>query len=183
MSYAVARTKLANLLIKAGYDKVKSLKAVKYPYVEVLQFVHNHNSDGGSYWDYDTESIIEYENGSNFVKLIQDYQIPFSNEFPNDKSYKILGNISEAKVHLDVKQSSVNYWVALNGYGVPWWSQPLKIRAKYRHKYPRNVIVDSDRAIGYGYGGYASSGGEYGHQKGTMPLPKGGWGKIELLDE
>lgn len=182
MSYAVARTKLANLLIKAGYDKTKSLKAVKYPYVEILQFVHNHRANGVSYWDYDTESIIEYENGGNFVKLIQDYQIPFSNEFPNDKSYKILGDISEAKVHLDVKQNSVDWWLAYYGYGVPWWSQPLTIRAKYRHRYPTNEIKDSRRDIGTGYGGNATSGGEYGHHKGTMPLPEGGWEKIELPD-
>ena len=178
MAYAETRSRLANLLIKAGYNVAKSLRAVKYPYIESLQLKHN-----TYYWDYLTEDIIKYQSeGDKYIRTSKD---GFAHT--DDKDYKILGNIQKAKAFLRISQARVNVWQSLGGgsqyTGTWWWSEPLKVRAKYRHKYPENKIIDSYKSIGTGFGGVATVGGDYGEQEGTIPIPDGGWLEIILPEE
>tara|TARA_X000001036_G_C20394768_1_gene690147 strand:+ start:110 stop:658 length:549 start_codon:yes stop_codon:yes gene_type:complete len=181
MAYAESRSKLANLLIKAGYNVAKSLRAVKYPYIESMQIIHNL-----TFVDYLTKDIKQYENPKdNFVTVPE-------NGFAHtiDTEYKILGNKSKAKAFLRISQARVdhwkNYYTQTSGYlfdGTWWYSYVLKVIIKYRHKYPINEIRDSVKTIGSPKNGVATVGGDYGHQEGTIPIPLGGWLEVELPDE
>lgn len=170
MSYALARTKLANLLIKAGYDKKKSLKLVKYPYVETLHIRHNE-----FFWANNTKSIREYEFQEGYVQTPDDGVVR-----PNDLEYTMLGEKSKVKAYLRITASDISYWQSAYGHGTWWYSHPIRLIVKYRHTYPRNEIIDSYKRIGTGNGGVATSAGDYGHQEGTIPVPVGGWEKIEI---
>lgn len=171
MSYAKARSKLANLLIKAGYNKAKSLRAVKYPYVESLIFRHT-----DEFWDTRQKSVRLYQVKQDFV------DIKSKNGFAliNDKEYEILGDINKGKAFIRVTQENVDSWFAFYNVGAYWYSHPLKMIIKYRHRYPKNEIVDSYRTVGHGEFGIADTAGDYGIREGEIPLPQGGWLKVEL---
>lgn len=176
MSYAESRSKLANLLIKAGYNVAKSLKAVKYPYIESMQLIHNL-----TFWDSGfTKDIKEYENPKdNFLTVAEN-----GFAYTNDTEYEILGNKNKAKAFLRISQNRVTYWkLVYSTTGTWWYSYALKVRAKYRHKYPNNQIQDAVKTIGIPRFGIATVGGDYGHQEGTIPIPEGGWLEVELPDE
>lgn len=170
MSYAISRSKLANLLIKAGYNKAKSLRFVRYPYIETIQIVHNL-----TFHDSHTEDIRQYQNAKDeYVETDED---GFAHI--DDTEYEILGNKKRAKAFLRISQSRVNYWQSFNYAGVPYYSYPLKVIAKYRHKYPRDEVQDSyGQDSGYKEG-YATSGGDYGEKSARIPVPRG-WLEIEL---
>ena len=178
MAFAKTRSKLANLLIKAGYDVTKSLKAVKYPYLESLQLKHNI-----SFHDYLTRDIKQYEKEKD--AFVNTGEKGFS--YINDTDYKILGNNKRAKAFLRISQARVNHWQNFGGgnqyTGTWWYSYELKVTAKYRHKYPTNEVVDVFKSIGTPKFGIATVGGDYGHQEGTIPIPDGGWLEVILPDE
>ena len=171
MSYAEARSKLANLLIKAGYNKKKSLKAVKYPYVESLIFRHT-----DEFWDSRQKSVRLYEGKQDFI------DIKSKNGFAliNDKDYNILGDINKGKAFIRVTQENVDGWFEAYQHGAYYYSHPLKMTIKYRHGYPKSEIVDSYKTVGQGEFGIANVAGDYGIKEGEMPLPQGGWLKVEL---
>lgn len=173
MSYAESRSKLANLLIKAGYNKAKSLRAVRYPYLESIQLIHNEY-----FWDINTRSKREYQESKD--KYIETDQAGFSK--PDDKDYEILGNKQKAKAVLILDGSRVQIWTNYNGLGIPWYSYPLNVIAKYRYKYPKDEVIDTHATIGVAQDGYATSGGEYGLQEGEIPIPVGGWLEVELVE-
>jgi hypothetical protein len=178
MSYAESRSKLANLLIKAGYDVAKSLRAVKYPYIESMQLVHNL-----TFYDYLTEDIKQYENPQgDFVTVPES---GFAHTV--DTEYEILGNKNKAKAFLRISQARVNHWKNFGGgnqyAGTFWYTYVLKVITKYRHKYPSNEIQDTVKTIGDSEFGVATVGGDYGHQEGTIPIPDGGWLEVELPEE
>lgn len=172
MSYAEARTKLANLLIKAGYDKAKSLRAVRYPYVSSLQLTHNIY-----YWDDRHKSIRSYQIAEEFHETSE---TGFAQV--GDKEYDMLGEITSVKAVIRITQETVDDWIESYGFGAYWYSYALKANIKYQHGYPRNNIQDSTRSIGNPQFGIAYSAGDYGEQKGYIPLPMGGWEKVELPD-
>lgn len=174
MSYAESRTKLANLLIKAGYDKAKSLRAVRYPYLESIQLIHNEY-----FWDYNTKSKREYQYKKD--AYVETDEFGFGK--PDDTEYQILGNKQLAKAVLVLDGSRVQIWTYINGIGIPWYSYPLNVIAKYRYKYPRDEVIDTHTTIGFAQDGYATSGGEYGLQEGVLPIPDGGWLEVELAEE
>ena len=177
MGFASARSKLANLLIKAGYDKAKSLRAVKYPYVESIQLGHiksdTERNDGIT-----IKSVRTYEYAeSEFGTTDQD---GFS--YVNDLEYNMLGLKRQAKCHLDITIPAENATDDdEENDSVAWKSPTLKARLKYRHPYPENTVIDSVKAMGFEQEGTASSSGEYGHQQGIIPLPQGGWLEVELI--
>lgn len=176
MSYAETRSKLANLLIKAGYDVVKSLKAVKYPYIESYQLRHN-----DTFYDSFTKDIIQYQ----VDRDLGNFDVVADGGFVliNDTEYRILGNKNTVKAHLYIHSGRIGFWNYFYGHGVWWWSYKLRIIAKYRHRYPNNKIVDAYDIVGKGRGGVAEVEDEYGHQEGFVPLPEGGWLEIELPEE
>lgn len=176
MSYAESRSKLANLLIKAGYNVAKSLRAVRYPYVESYQMKHNY-----AFYDSFTEDIMQYQadRDKDSFETLSDGGFAFI----DDKEYRHLGNKNIAKAHLYITSNRISVWQADGYNGTWWWSNRLTVTAKYRHKYPKDIIVDSFKSIGSPYGGVAQSEGEYGHQEGTIPLPEGGWLEVELPEE
>lgn len=170
MSYAISRSKLANLLIKAGYNKAKSLRFVRYPYLESIQLVHNL-----TFHDNQTEDIRRYQNAKD------EYVDADDDGFAHidDREYEILGNKKRAKAFLRISQSRVNYWKSLNYAGVWWYSYPLKVVAKYRYKYPRDEVQDSyNQDSGYIFG-VATSAGDYGEKSTAIPIPRG-WLEIIL---
>lgn len=171
MSYAESRTKLANLLIKAGYNKAKSLKAVRYPYLESLQLIHN-----TTFWDSRTESVKEYQEKDDIY--VETEENGYSTT--NDKLYNILGDIQKARAYLKIGSSAVSDWQNSGYRGTYFYSYPLQIIAKYRHKYPKDEEVDSLKTTDNYIEGYAESAGDYGHQETELPLPEGGWLKVEL---
>lgn len=172
MSYAVSRTKLANLLIKAGYDKAKSLRAVKYPYIESMQLIHNPKA-----YDSVIKSKQEYEDARKVYE-------PVSEEtgyvYINDTDYGILSEHNKVRAYVIVTQQQIDD--SYNGAKI-WVSSKLKANIKFRHKYPYNREQDSLKTIGNITIGVASTAGEYGKKEGTIPLPIGGWEKIELPEE
>lgn len=178
MSYAETRSKLANLLIKAGYNVAKSLRAVKYPYLESIQLKHNR-----SFYDYLTKDIKQYE------KTKDDFTNTGEKGFSyiSDTEYEILGNKNKAKAFLRISQDRVDHWKNYGGgnqyTGTWWYSFTLKVIAKYRHRYPNNKAIDAFKTIGSPQYGVATVGGDYGHQEGTIPIPDGGWLEVELPDE
>lgn len=179
MSYAKARSRLANLLIRAGYNKTKSLRAVKYPYVDAVQFRHNRFF----YGEY-TESIKRYEWGEGFKEISSEDGF----EVIGDKQYNMLGEVTEGLAFLQIDQRDVDRWreLYLEAYGlngVWYYSYALKAVIKYRHLYPKNEIVDSVKTIGGEKSGIAEIAGEYGLQQGKIPLPADGWEKIEIDEE
>lgn len=173
MSYAVTRTKLANLLIKAGYDKAKSLNAVRYPYVEAIQLRHNQ-----TFHAIGTKDVMKFQRkGDNYEKISESGFVTIQ-----DTKYDMLAEYQKARAYLVITQDKVNIWQNAGYTGVPWWSYLLKVRLKYRHRYPRNEEIDAVKSIGTARGGYATTAGEHGNQENTIPLPVGGWEKIELLE-
>ena len=172
MSYAESRSKLANLLIKAGYDKIKSLKAVRYPYVAGIQLKHNRY-----FWDARHKSIKFYEKATDFIEMPESGYAQI-----NDVEYKVLGDITRVKAFIRVTQETVNAWIEAYGFGAYWYSYPLRVRVKYKHEYPSNEIVESYKSIGSGDFGIAGSGGDYGEKLDFIPLPMVGWLKVELQD-
>lgn len=174
MAYAETRSKLANLLIKAGYNVAKSLRAVRYPYLESIQLVHNEY-----FYDSYTESIKHYQTKKDTYTLTDDEGYGR----PDDREYNILGNKQKAKAVLLLDGSRVQIWTNYNGSGIPWYSYPLQAITKYRYKYPKDEIIDTYKTIGEATEGYATSGGEYGLQEGTIPIPEGGWLEVILPDE
>ncbi len=170
MAYAVARTKLANLLIKAGYDKAKSLRAVKYPYIEAIQL--RHIPSGGN-----LKSHKLYQGSKkNYIPVIsEDGYVAV-----DDKDYGILGEKNKAKAFVEVTQERMDF---LNSRGITvsgWVSLPLLLIAKYRHTYPKNIIIDSIVNIGELQFGFTSVAGFFGYQEGEIPLPRGKWLEVEL---
>ena len=174
MSYAETRSKLANLLIKAGYNVAKSLRAVRYPYIEAYQLRHNDTFYDAPY----TKDIIQYQ----VDRDTDNYKIVADGGFVqiDDKEYRILGNKSTVKAHLYIYSGRIQTWNYFYGHGVWWWSYKLRIIAKYRHKYPNNKIIDAYDIVGKSRGGVAEVEDEYGHQEGLVPLPEGGWLEVEL---
>lgn len=174
MVYAETRSKLANLLIKAGYNVAKSLRAVRYPYLESIQLMHNEY-----FYSINTKSIRHYQTKKDTYTLTDDEGYGR----PDDRYYNILGNKQKAKAVLSVDSATLQFWIDYNGVGIPWYSYPLQVITKYRYKYPKDKIIDTYKTIGEGIGGYATSSGEYGLQEGTIPIPDGGWLEVILPDE
>lgn len=169
MSFAVSRTKLANLLIKAGYDKAKSLRAVKYPYIEAMQLIHNQKA-----FDSLNPSKQEYQNANKVYKQVSDET---GYAYVNDTNYGILPENNKVRAYAIVTQEDIDN--SYNGTKL-WVSQELKANIKYRHRYPDNTEQDSLKIIGDIQVGVASTAGRYGKKEDLIPLPLGGWEKIEL---
>lgn len=173
MSYAEARSKLANLLIKAGYDKAKSLRAVKYPYIDAIQLTHDESNIffiSHRFYEDSNKNFVEVNNKSGFVLL-------------EDDEYKILGKKNKAKSFIEVTQERIDFLAQYNIQYTAWFSSPLTVMVKYQYEYPKKIIEDSFALIGDYKFGVTDVAGFFAHQEGVLPLPQGGWLEVELNGE
>jgi hypothetical protein len=180
MSYAEARSKLANILIKAGYNKAKSLRAVKYPYIESMQLSYNSNINSvvlptpHKFYEDKNNTYIEVKyNDPNNGNAVSTHFV-----YLDDENYGILGEKNKVKAYVEVTQDRFDSTYNFGGLDAVWFSFPLGVRLKYRHTYPKNEIIDSFKEIGRFSFGFTEVTGIFGIKEGTMPLPEGGWIKV-----
>lgn len=163
MSYAKARSRFINLLIKAEYDPYKCIKAFKYPYVEALDIVHQaFNGESQKFYQKERNYI---PNGTKSFVVVQ------------DKEYRTRGGTQKVKAQVVVPDASNTN----SGFYI-WVSYKIELTTKYVYPYPNGEIRDTFTTIGrIQYG--VSAGGVEGVKEGVIPLPEGGWEKIIMPEE
>lgn len=154
MAYQSSRSRLANLLIKATYNATKVLKAIKYPYVENVQFLHEAISK--SHTELETnDGEIRKSPATKFLLV-------------TDSEYTALPEYSKLR----------GYASHFNE-GTPFLSGYVVAHIGYKNKYPKEYVENT--TIDFGA---EQTGNETGHRLGVqeteLPLPFGGWEKIEL---
>ena len=143
----IARTKLANILIRAGFNKSKCLRAVNYPYF--LAVVLDHTGIEISY-KYIQSSTFGFYRASR-------------NTYLNDFEYNIKPN-----------QTKIKCFASNNDPNKSAFSS--KVKVKYKYQYPRGSNFEkddefgSDRTFALGV-----VGSQLGVQRSVFPLADG-WG-------
>lgn len=154
MAYQSSRSRLANLLIKATYNATKVLTAVKYPYVENVQFLH----------EAVTKSHTELETNSGEVR--------------KSPATKFL-HMADIEYTALPKHSKLRGYASHFNEGTPFLSGFVEAHIGFKNKYPKEYVENTSITFGIDKSG-SDTGSKLGVQETDLPLPFGGWEKIEL---
>lgn len=154
MAYQSSRSRLANLLIKATYNATKVLTAVKYPYVENVQFLH----------EAVTKSHTELETNSGEVRKSPATKFLYM----GDIEYRALPEHSKLRGYASHTDENTDFE-----------SSEVIAHIGYKTKYPKEYVENTSITFGAFKSG-SDTGSKLGVQETDLPLPFGGWEKIEL---